>query len=60
MSLIQADKYIMLQIKLHNTEKIPCFSKNKTGLILIFAQKYDTRAYFWRSLLFLFVNKQSY
>ena len=37
---------------------VPCFSKNKTCLILIFTLKYDTKAYFWR-MSFIFIYQQT-
>ena len=36
--------------------ELPCFPDNKTGLILIFTSKYDTRAYF-RGMYYFDISK---
>ena len=33
-------------------KSIPGFPENKTGLVLIFTLKYDSRAYFWGCVLY--------
>ena len=35
---------------------VPCFPKNKTGLVLIFTPKYGTRAYF-RGMYYFDISK---